>query len=161
MKNYIFISYSMRDKNLTIDDLVRVKHTFLSCDISTYIDIIDNKNFINPQKDVINKLVNSKCLLILNYSHQFLSPWVRLELNIACLLGKKIFEWQDSSTSLYFDRKQNNFFSKLPTTPAIPLNKHRLLTNPGHIIVRNLCSVRKSASTSIRSTRCQLAHIAN
>lgn len=115
MNEYIFVSYSMRDSNFTVDTLYRIKCALLLYNISTYIDILDNKNSINPQENVIHKLINSKCILILSYKHQLLSPWVRLELNIARLLGKKIFEWPPSSFLPHFDHKPRNSSAKKTT----------------------------------------------
>lgn len=77
----MFISYTLRDKFLNVQDLQRLEH-FFSFFGDPYIDILHNKS-LKPQEYVIKNLKQSKIFFALITPKYFESSWVQLELNIA------------------------------------------------------------------------------
>ena len=82
------MSYTLRDKFLTIDILHHVEE-ILSSFGNPYIDILHN-NSSNPQEYVIKKLQDSTVLCALITPKYFKSNWVQIELYIATQKGMPI-----------------------------------------------------------------------
>ena len=52
-------------------------------DMDTYIDLVDNKNLANPQEEVINQLMQSSIVWIINSSEITRSEWAMKEMDLA------------------------------------------------------------------------------
>lgn len=79
----LFISYTMKDGEVTIEILCELKKQLSSFqDIDSYIDIIDNHDK-NHQSYVIKKLNNSNVILLIKSSMINKSDWVNTELKVA------------------------------------------------------------------------------
>lgn len=80
----IFISYTLKDGEITCDFLKELKYILSKIDnVNTYIDILDNNNIQNPQFEVFNQLYSSDFFWIINSSKIHDSEWVSKELSFA------------------------------------------------------------------------------
>lgn len=85
--NKIFVSYTLKDKELTIEHLRRLK-TQVSLLSDTYIDILDNDS-VDWQQRVNDELNVCDNLWLIATPHARKSIWVNHELKIMCNLQKK------------------------------------------------------------------------
>ena len=83
----IFVTYTIRDKFLNYYLLEKLNRSLMKISRTTcYIDILynfDNKYISNPQQNIENQLKRSSCVLAINTPKINLSPWARMELEIA------------------------------------------------------------------------------
>jgi len=80
----IFISYTQKDKSLTREKLLDLKKQLLSVsDVETYIDLFDNNNLANPQGEVIEQLMRSNIVWIINSNEITQSEWAMKEIDLA------------------------------------------------------------------------------
>lgn len=86
--NKIFVSYTLKDKELTIEHLKRLK-TQVPLLSDTYIDILDNDS-VDWQQRVNDELNVCDNLWLIATPHARKSIWVNHELKIMCNLQKKI-----------------------------------------------------------------------
>lgn len=84
----IFVSYTLRDKVLSIEILRYIEVFFSNLGIP-YIDVLHN-NSPAPQEHVISTLNQSEVFCALITPKYFESNWTRLELNIATRRGMPI-----------------------------------------------------------------------
>lgn len=84
----LFVSYTLKDKVLTIEHLRRLK-TQVSLSYDTYIDILDNDSH-DKQQRVDNELVKCDELYVIDTPLVRESNWVNYELTQFHLLGKPI-----------------------------------------------------------------------
>lgn len=81
----IFVSYTLRDRFLSIDILQHFEKILLNFG-NPYIDILHN-NSSNPQEYVIKMLQESTVICALITPKYFKSTWVQIELYIAAQKG--------------------------------------------------------------------------
>lgn len=81
-KKKIFISYTTIDKEINIDLLLKVEKKLKKFG-NIYIDLLHNDNHIEPQKKVVDKLIESELLIVINSENISNSKWVNIELEIA------------------------------------------------------------------------------
>ncbi len=86
----IFVSYTLRDKQLDVNKLRRLS-IFLSTYGYTFIDCINN-NSRKKQERVIEEVKKCDCFLLLLTSKTFESEWVQVEIQLAKKENKKILE---------------------------------------------------------------------
>ena len=92
LRQRIFISYTLRDNELTIDILSHLKKMLQQCGIDTFIDIIDNKISKKHQKKLYKWLTDADCLYLIETTKTYHSPWVIKELNFAKRLNIPIIK---------------------------------------------------------------------
>lgn len=83
MKQRIFISYTLRDNEISTELLFNLKERSKICGVDTYIDIIDNKNGGDYQKNIFKWLRKADYLYLIETKGSYHSPWVEKELNFA------------------------------------------------------------------------------
>ncbi len=92
MQYNIFVSYTLRDENITKDILTRFKNSLSKINqLTTFIDILDNVNFENPQAEVFNQLCKADFVWVINSKYLHESEWVSFELDKAKELKKSIY----------------------------------------------------------------------
>ena len=80
----IFLSYTLRDKSLSVEDLSAFKRAIeLLPKMQIYVDILDNKNANDPQGEVFYHLDKASIVWIVNSEHIEASPWAAKEIAIA------------------------------------------------------------------------------
>lgn len=84
MRNYkIFFSYTLRDKEINIDILQKIKIAFSQLNyVQTYFDIFDNHS-INHQDYVFKALTEANILCLIKSSNINTSCWVNKEIEFA------------------------------------------------------------------------------
>ena len=88
----VFVSYTLRDKKITQEMLENLKYILNKLErIESYIDIIDNKNVESPQDEVVNNLLSSNIIWVINSKCLNQSKWVELELAYAKTKKKPIY----------------------------------------------------------------------
>lgn len=85
----IFVSYTTRDGEINKQQLLIIEAA-LSKFGKVYIDLLHNDFLQNPQKKVIDKLINSDLLILIRTSKTLESEWVNLELKKARVHNIKI-----------------------------------------------------------------------
>lgn len=76
-----FISYTMKDNEITKSTLERIRKVFLPKG-KVYIDILDNDSD-NKQERVINELDNSDVFVLIETKLVYDSEWVQIEIERA------------------------------------------------------------------------------
>ena len=100
----IFVSYTLRDKFLSIEDLQYFENLFSNFGYP-YIDILHNQS-PDPQEYVIRILKQSKFFCALITPKYFESNWVQIELNIATQMRIPII-------AIVFDQKANSSIQQM------------------------------------------------
>lgn len=88
MKPRVFVSYTTRDGTITKNYLINLEKE-LSKYFDVFIDMLHNDS-VNSQHRVIDELMGSDVILLINTSHILKSPWVRFELSLAISNNKPI-----------------------------------------------------------------------
>jgi len=84
VKPKIFISYTIRDNNINLSLLTRLKNSLNLLNLFySYIDLIDNTCINNSQENVIKNLKSSDILCIIETPKITQSPWVKKEIYYA------------------------------------------------------------------------------
>lgn len=92
MQKKIFISYTLRDNWVNKSKLCALKNAMLKFPtLTTYIDLLDNKNVISPQDEVVANLINSDILWVINSNGILESQWVSKEIDIAKQHHKDVY----------------------------------------------------------------------
>lgn len=73
----------MRDKQISIEFLSRLKEILRLQKIDTFIDIIDNIRGTDHQKIIYDWLISADCLYLIETKETYNSEWVRKELDFA------------------------------------------------------------------------------
>jgi len=94
MSTRLFVSYTLRDNILNKEKLSVFKNALSKLHfLTTYIDILDNKNTASPQDEVINRLIDADVVWLIKSSAEFFkSEWVKREIEIANEYKKSIYE---------------------------------------------------------------------
>ncbi|WP_130868584.1 TIR domain-containing protein [Intestinimonas massiliensis (ex Afouda et al. 2020)] len=92
MRQRVFISYTMRDNELTLEILARLKKTLQRLEVDTFIDLIDNRISQKHQKKLYKWLISADYLYLIETTGTYHSPWVKKELDIANRLNIPIIK---------------------------------------------------------------------
>ena len=80
----IFLSYTLRDNQISVEDLAGFKKKAeILPGLRIYVDIIDNKNRNDPQSEVYRQLEAANCVWIVNSASIDASPWAKREISLA------------------------------------------------------------------------------
>ncbi|MBM6722971.1 hypothetical protein H6C13_07655 [Pseudoflavonifractor phocaeensis] len=82
----------MRDNELTIEILSRLKGMLQLLGIETFIDIIDNRTSKEHQKRLYKWLTDADYLYLIETTKTYYSPWVKKELDFANRLNIPIIK---------------------------------------------------------------------
>lgn len=85
LKQRVFISYTLRDDEISIELLSSLKEILDKHEIDSFIDVIDNNNINTEehQKKIYNWILTATCLLLIETKETYNSPWVKKELDYA------------------------------------------------------------------------------
>lgn len=83
LRQRVFISYTMRDNQLTLEILARLKKMLQKFEVDTFVDLIDNTISREHQKDLYKWLISADYLYLIETTETYHSPWVKKELDIA------------------------------------------------------------------------------
>lgn len=92
MRKRIFISYTMRDKQLTLEILAQLKTILQESEVDTFVDLIDNRISQEHQRKLYEWLISADYLYLIETTGTYHSPWVKKELDIACRLNIPIIK---------------------------------------------------------------------
>lgn len=87
MNHRVFISYTLRDNEITVELLGNLKEASKLRGIDTFIDIIDNNNSAQHQDNIYRYIANADCLYLIETQRIYQSKWVIKELNFAKMLN--------------------------------------------------------------------------
>lgn len=73
----------MRDNQLTLEILARLKKMLQKFEVDTFVDLIDNTISREHQKDLYKWLISADYLYLIETTETYHSPWVKKELDIA------------------------------------------------------------------------------
>lgn len=83
LRQRVFISYTMRDNQLTLEILARLKKTLQKVEVDTFVDLIDNSISQEHQRKLYEWLISADYLYLIETTGTYSSPWVKKELDIA------------------------------------------------------------------------------
>lgn len=85
LKQRVFISYTLRDDEISIELLSSLKEILDKHEIDSFIDVIDNNNINTEehQKKIYNWILTATCLFLIETKETYNSPWVKKELDYA------------------------------------------------------------------------------
>lgn len=92
LRQRVFISYTMRDNQLTLEILVRLKKMLQKFEIDTFVDLIDNRISQEHQRKLYEWLISADYLYLIETTETYHSPWVKKELDIANRLNIPIIK---------------------------------------------------------------------
>lgn len=92
LRQRVFISYTMRDNQLTLEILARLKKMLQKFEIDTFVDLIDNRISQEHQRKLYEWLISADYLYLIETAETYHSPWVKKELDIANRLNIPIIK---------------------------------------------------------------------
>ncbi len=92
MRQRIFISYTMRDNELTIEILAQLKEMLQKLEVDTFVDVIDNRISQEHQRKLYKWLISADYLCLIETTETYHSPWVKKELDLANRLNIPIIK---------------------------------------------------------------------
>ena len=117
----IFISYTIKDKEISFDSLSSISRKLKHIG-NVYIDIINNDS-INKQERVFSEFDNSDIVMLLITPNVYKSKWVIIELERAKERSIPIISFTlkeietlniNSISRLFFNKLKSNLIQKIP-----------------------------------------------